>query len=110
MEMPTTWTLDADKVERLWKDTREVFGNKLWDEDMYGIFPADWREQAQRRSGKHFSDLLREAVGGFGGGRSTDPSLIFLALQRTFAQYGVTLEFADHRVHGDLIERAHELE
>jgi len=103
---PLTWTLTTEQVEFIWKETREVFGNKLWFESMMyareGI-PAEWQDELERRSGQDIVDTLTEAVGDL---RDPDPSLVFLGLRDTFARYGITLDVAPHPIHGDVLERA----
>jgi hypothetical protein len=106
---PLTWTMTRDQVEWIWKETREVFGNKLWFESMMyaddGI-PEEWQEELARRSGQDIVDTLTEAVGDL---RDPDPSLVFRGLHDTFARYGITLNIRSHPVHGDVLERAREL-
>jgi hypothetical protein len=102
---PLTWTMDAAQVEFIWKESREVFGNKLWFESMlYGPgLPEPWQRELARRSGENIMEVVLEAVGDL---REPDPSLVFLGLHDTFARYRVTLEIPPHPIHGDLLARA----
>jgi hypothetical protein len=105
---PLTWTMDAEQLEFIWTETREVFGNKLWFESMLdgpGL-PEEWQDELAERSGQDIFDVLVEAVGDL---RDPDPSLVFLGLHDAFARYGVTLEIPPHRHHGDVLVRAREL-
>jgi hypothetical protein len=104
---PRTWVLDRDRVQYIWHETAEVFGNKLWVESMLGNdsgFTPEWRQEMARRKGGDFFDVLVEACSGLGN--DDDPSLVFLALQETFGRYSVTLELEPHPWHGDVIARA----
>ena len=82
---PLTWTMDPAQVEFIWKQSREVFGNKLWFERMlYGPgLPAPWQEELTRRAGEGIMEVLLEAVGDL---REPDPSLVFLGLRDAFAR------------------------
>jgi hypothetical protein len=103
MSTPVTWTFTVKQVETVWRDTRQVFGNKLWIESMlYDVFPPEWQQELEQRAGRDFRDVLGEAVDGLGG---DDPSLVFLAFQRTFGGYGVVTEYARHPLHGDVLKR-----
>jgi hypothetical protein len=105
---PVTWTFTVKQVETVWRDTRQVFGNKLWTESMrYDVFLPEWQRELERRAGRDFLDILGEAVGRLGG---DDPSLVFLGFQRTFGRYGVVTEFARHPLHGDVLKRARRIE
>jgi len=108
---PLTWTLDEDGVDRVWSETRQVLHNKLWYDSMYGVIPHGWQAELERRSGRSFGDVLRavQAVDGLDRDHP-DPSLVFLGLHREFARYGVTLRFAPHRLHGDVLNRAQQIE
>ncbi|WP_431683711.1 hypothetical protein [Kitasatospora sp. KL5] len=100
----SVWEFDTAQVEQIWLDTREVFGNKLWVEGMlYGVFPEEWQEEAEERSGTDFFDVLVSAVQGYDEG---DPSGIFVSFRREFAEYGISTVFAPHPRHGDVLERA----
>jgi hypothetical protein len=106
---PLTWTMTTDQVEFIWKETREVFENKLWFESMLYAdvgLPGEWQAELERRSGLDIMDVLIEAVGDL---RDPDPSLVFHGLHDTFARYGITLNVADHPIHGDVLARAREL-
>jgi hypothetical protein len=106
---PLTWTLTREQVQFIWKETREVFHNKLWFESMLYAdigLPAEWQDELERRSGQDIMDVLIEAVGDL---RDPDPSLVFLGLHDMFARYGITLEIAPHPIHGDVLTRAREL-
>jgi hypothetical protein len=106
---PLTWTMTRDQVEFIWKETREVFHNKLWFESMLYAdvgLPGEWQAELERRSGLDVMDVLIEAVGDL---RDPDPSLVFLGLHDTFARYGITLQIAPHPIHGDVLARAREL-
>jgi hypothetical protein len=103
---PLTWTLTTEQVEFMWKETREVFGNKLWFESMLYAdigLPAEWQDELERRAGADIMDVLIEAVGDL---RDPDQSLVFLGLHDTFARYGITLDGTWHPIHGDLLARA----
>ncbi|MQS16187.1 hypothetical protein F7Q99_29150 [Streptomyces kaniharaensis] len=102
-----TWEFDASQVQRIWLDTRQVFGNKLWIDGMCGVFRDEWRREAEERSGRSFFDLLCSAARDLSPG---DPSEIFLAFQREFAKYGISTVFARHFDHGDVLERARRLD
>lgn len=105
---PVTWTFTVKQVETVWRDTRQVFGNKLWTESMlYDVFLPEWQQELERRAGRGFLDVLNEAVDGLG---DDDPSLVFLGFQRTFATYGIVTEFARHPLHGDVLKRARQIE
>ena len=107
---PLTWVLDRDRVEFIWHETAEVFGNKLWIESMLyndSGFTEEWREELARRKGESFFDVLVEACAGLGS--QADPSLVLLALKETFGRYGVTLDLEPHPWRGDVIARALEL-
>jgi hypothetical protein len=105
---PVTWTFTVKQVETVWRDTRQVFGNKLWTESMlYDVFLPEWQQELEQRAGREFLDILNEAVGGLGG---DDPSLVCLGFQRTFGTYGVVTEFARHPLHGDVLKRARRIE
>jgi hypothetical protein len=105
---PVTWTFTVKQVETVWRDTRQVFGNKLWTESMlYDVFPPQWQEELERRSGRRFPDVLSDAVAGLGGG---DPSLVFLGFRRAFDRYGIVTVFARHPLHGDVLKRAKRIE
>jgi hypothetical protein len=102
---PVTWTFTAKQVDMIWTETRQVFGNKLWNESMlYGVFYDTWQQEVARRSGLSFHDVLIDAVDHLDEG--CDPSLVFLGFQREFAKYGITTEFAAHQIHGDVLARA----
>ncbi|WP_431676629.1 hypothetical protein [Kitasatospora sp. KL5] len=104
----TVWEFDTAQVRQIWLDTREVFGNKLWVEGMlYGVFPEEWQQEAELRSGLDFFDVLVSAVEDSSPG---DPSEVFLAFRREFAKYGIETVFAPHPDHGDVLERARKLE
>jgi hypothetical protein len=102
---PVTWDFSTEQVELIWKETRQVFGNKLWNESMlYAVFYGTWQQEVARRSGQDFHDVLIDAVGHLG--ESCDPSLVFLGFQREFAKYGITTDFPPHPLHGDVLARA----
>ncbi|MGW7201303.1 hypothetical protein [Streptomyces chryseus] len=104
----TVWEFDTEQVEQIWRDTREVFGNKLWMEGMlYGVFYEKWQQEAEERSGTEFSDVLVSMVEGLSPG---DPSEVFAVFRRGFARYGITMAFAPHPHHGDVLERARRIE
>ncbi|MFE9093305.1 hypothetical protein [Streptomyces sp. NPDC007264] len=104
----TVWEFDTEQVKQIWRDTREVFGNKLWIEGMlYNVFYEEWQREAEERSGTDFFDLLVSTVAGQDPG---DPSEVFAAFRRGFAQYGITTVFAPHPDHGDVLERARRIE
>ena len=49
---PLTWTLTPQQVEFIWKETREVFGNKLWFESMLYAdlgLSGEWQNELERR-------------------------------------------------------------
>jgi hypothetical protein len=105
---PVTWTFGTDQVERIWAETRQVFGNKLWKESMLdAVFPGGWQDELVRRSGQSLHDVFTDAVGHLPEG--CDPSLVFLGFRRAFARYGITAEFAAHPLHGDVLARAERL-
>jgi hypothetical protein len=105
---PVTWTFTVKQVETVWRDTHQVFGNKLWTESMlYDVFLPQWQEELERRSGRRFAEVLSDAVAGLGGG---DPSLVFLGFRRAFDRYGVVTVFARHPLHGDVLKRAKRIE
>lgn len=105
---PVTWTFTVKQVETVWRDTRQVFGNKLWTESMlYDVFLPEWQQELEHRTGRGFLAVLGEAVDGLGG---DDPSLVFLGFQRTFGTYGIVTEFARHPLHGDVLKRARRIE
>jgi hypothetical protein len=100
-----TWVMDAELMEFIWTETREVFGNKLWFEsvlDWEGL-PEQWQDTLVQRSGQSIVDVLVEAVGDL---RDPDPSLVFLGLHETCARYRIILEIPPHPQHGDLLQRA----
>jgi hypothetical protein len=105
---PVTWTFTVKQVETVWRDTHQVFGNKLWTESMlYDVFLPQWQEELERRSGRPFRDVLSDAVAGLGAG---DPSLVFLGFRRAFDRYGIVTVFARHPLHGDVLKRAKRIE
>lgn len=105
---PVTWTFTVKQVETVWRDTHQVFGNKLWTESMlYDVFLAQWQQELEQRSGRRFPDVLSDAVAGLGAG---DPSLVFLGFRRAFDRYGIVTVFARHPLHGDVLKRAKRIE
>jgi hypothetical protein len=103
---PLTWTLDRRRVEFIWHETAEVFGNSMWIDSICGGkgIPDEWQRELARRKGGSFFSVLVEAIGDLSP--DDDPSLVFLALQETCLRYGVTLLVEPHPRHGDVIARA----
>jgi hypothetical protein len=88
---PVTWTLDRELLNQLWHETLDVFGNKLWNESMYGLIPPRWQEEIYRRSGRDVTDVLYDGLDRLGDyvtlGRFCG------SLQRAVGPYGITLRF-----------------
>jgi hypothetical protein len=88
---PVTWTLDRKFLNEIWRETLDVFGNKLWHESMYGLFPDEWQEELGQRSGRDVVDVLYDGL---------DKPSSYLALdrfcgslRRALEPYGITLRF-----------------
>jgi hypothetical protein len=106
---PVTWTLDSERVEFIWNETEEVFGNSMWFDSICtdeGI-PEEWQDEIAQRAEADFFDVVGAAVGDLDPA-DADPSLVFLGLREMFGQYGVTLDVEPHPWHGDVIARAQE--
>ena len=110
------WKLDAELVEGIWRETGEVFGNKLWLDSMYGLVPRDRQEQIEQVTGLSLSGLLDQTVRDLDqtvrdlDQGLPDPSLFFAALARVLARFGVVAHFARHPRYGDVLERARMIE
>ena len=110
-EAGVVWRFDAEVVEKIWRETGEVFGNSLWLDSMYELIPSDWQRQAGELTGLRLDDLLSRAVHQLDmDGDLADPSLFFLAFARTLADLGITAEFAPHPTYGSVLERAKAVE